>query len=204
VDRFIANSEFVKQRIQRYYGRQAVVMHPPVDTEFFTPGKQPVQDYYLSVSALVPYKRMDLLVTAFNELKKPLIIVGKGSEEKKLRRLAGKTIEFKKDLTGQQLLELYQQAKAFVFGGVEDFGIAFAEALACGIPVIAPKIGGVLDIVTAKCGYLYEQQTKENVMQAVLASEQLHFEKQIIRQQSLQFSIDCFKEKFQRYINTVL
>jgi len=201
VDHFIANSHFVKKRIWRYYRREAAVIHPPVDTDFFQTAENPTRDYFLTVSALVPYKENDRLIEAFNKSGDPLIVVGKGSEEKKLKRRAGKNITFKKNLSARELKKLYQHAAAFVFAGVEDFGIAFVEAQACGTPVMAYKKGGVLDIVTEGTGILFEEQTTEDLVDAIDKIKKNKFDPSFLRENSLKFSTGSFKKKFKEFLS---
>lgn len=200
VDHFIANSHFVKQRIWKYYRRDAEVIFPPVDTDFFQVGDEGKDDFFITVSALVPYKENALLIETFNRTGERLIVVGKGPEEKKLKKMAGPTISFLKNLPVAALRRLYQQARAFVFAGVEDFGIAFAEAQACGTPVLAYKKGGVLDIVTAETGVLFPEQTTASLTTALQKIKNITFETSIIRQNSLQFSTEQFKTKFVEYL----
>jgi glycosyltransferase involved in cell wall biosynthesis len=201
VDHFIANSNFVKKRIWRYYRREAAVIHPPVDTDFYRPADQPQRDYFLTVSALVPYKGNRLLIEAFNQSGDPLIIVGKGPEEKKLKKIAGKNIRFKKNLPAEELRELYQHAAAFVFAGVEDFGISFVEAQACGTPVLAYKRGGVLDIVNGGTGVLFEQQTAGDIIAALDKIKKMDAAPSFIRENSLRFSRENFKKNLEAYLN---
>jgi glycosyltransferase involved in cell wall biosynthesis len=199
VDYFAANSRFIRERIKRYYNRESTVIHPPVDTENFQPGANPSKDYFLTVSALVPYKENDLLVEAFNQSGDRLIIVGKGPEEKKLKKLANKNIKFMKDVSRDELVKLYQDAAAFVYAGVEDFGIVFVEALACGIPVVAYKKGGVQDIVDENSGILFEQQTTGCLLEAINKIKKTNFNPSIIRQNSLKFSRQHFIQNFKSY-----
>jgi len=199
VDYFIGNSRFIRERIRRYYRRDAAVIHPPVDTDGFKPIPNPKKDYFLTVSALVPYKEVHLLVDAFNQTGDPLIIVGKGPEEKKLKKRAKKNITFKKDVPHRELVELYQNAIAFAYAGVEDFGIVFVEAHACGIPVLAYKKGGVLDIVSEETGVLFDTQAIEDIVQSIEKIKKNKFDPSIIRQNSLNFSRENFKTNFERF-----
>lgn len=201
VDHFIANSHFIKKRIWKYYRREAAVIHPPVDTDFFQPVDNPQRDYFLTVSALVPYKENELLIEAFNRTDDPLIIVGKGPEEKKLKRMAGKNITFKKNLPAEELKQLFQHAIAFVFAGIEDFGIVFVEAHACGTPVVAYKKGGVQDIVGENTGVLFDRQTPEDIVEAIDKVKKIDFKSSFLRENSLQFSKDKFKKKFKEFID---
>ena len=201
VDHFIANSHFIKKRIWKYYRREAAVIHPPVDTDFFQPVDNPQRDYFLTVSALVPYKENELLIEAFNRTNDPLIIVGKGPEEKKLKRMAGKNITFKKNLPAEELKQLFQHAIAFVFAGIEDFGIVFVEAHACGTPVVAYKKGGVQDIVSENTGVLFDRQTPGDIVEAIDKVKKIDFKSSFLRENSLQFSRDNFKKKFKDFID---
>jgi glycosyltransferase involved in cell wall biosynthesis len=205
VDNFIAISNFVKERIWKYYRRESCVIHPPVDIDFFKPSKNPKKKYFLTVSALVPYKNTRLLIETFNETGQKLIIVGKGPEEKKLKRIASKNIEFKKDVTNEELKSLYQNAKAFIFAGIEDFGISFVEAQSCGIPVIAYKKGGVVDIVEkGKTGVLFENQSIDDIKNAINELERLKIDPLYIRKNSLRFSEQIFKDNLKTFIKKVL
>jgi glycosyltransferase involved in cell wall biosynthesis len=201
VDHFIANSNFVKRRIWKYYRRDAAVIHPPVDTDWYQPSEKPSRDYFLTVSALVPYKENQLLIEAFNKSGEQLVIVGKGPEEKRLKKIASPNITFKKNLSAEQLKKLYQHAAAFVFAGIEDFGIAFVEAQACGTPVMAYKKGGVLDIVKDETGVLFDEQSVASITTAIEKMKKISFNPSNIRENSLQFSKDNFKNKFEDFLN---
>jgi glycosyltransferase involved in cell wall biosynthesis len=146
VDRFVANSRFVARRIQKYYRRSSTVVHPPVDTDFFTIGGDR-REYYLIVAALVPYKGIDLAIEAFNELGLPLKIVGEGHLRRALASKAGPNIEFTGRLSDDELRECYRNCKAVIQAGAEDFGIVPLEAQAAGRPVIALGRAGALDTV---------------------------------------------------------
>jgi len=211
VDFFIANSSFVKQRIWRYYRREAGVIHPPINTDFYQPAEDPRKDFFLTVSALVPYKQNELLIRAFNRLEERLIIVGRGSEEKKLKHLAGKKIEFRENITSEELRTLYWNARAFIFAGVEDFGISFVEAQACGTPIIAFRKGGVLDIVRDEStGILFDNQSENDIIHAIdsLKKSEQNARKKFnpikIRENSLRFSRQNFMKKFENYLGDVL
>lgn len=146
VDYFIANSAFVKDRIKRIYGKDSTVIHPPVDLSGFRPD-QPSHNYYLMVSELVPYKRVELAVRAFNKLGKKLIIIGDGSERKKLESIAKKNVKLMGTQPFEVIKKSFEHCKAFIFPGIEDFGITPLEAQASGKPVIAFRGGGVLETV---------------------------------------------------------
>jgi glycosyltransferase involved in cell wall biosynthesis len=205
VNFFIAISENVKERIKRIYNRDAAVIYPPVDTDFFTPAEKVntalENSYYLAVSTLVPYKRIDLAIEAFNVLKLPLKIIGEGPEEKKLRKLANSNIEFLGWVDGDKLKFYYQNCKALIFPGEEDFGIVPVEAQACGKPVIAYKKGGVLEtVIEGKTGVFFDSQTAESLISAVERFERMRFDARIIRQNAEKFNRNLFKERIKKFI----
>lgn len=169
----LANSSYVRSRIQRVYGRDSRVVHPPVDLSD-AEMQTNKDDYYVVASFLVPYKRVDLVVKAFNEMpNRRLLVVGQGQEEKKLRAIANKNINFTGYVDRPELVRIISNAKGFVFAGCEDFGIALAEAQAFGTPLIAFGRGGARDIVReldgpdAPTGVLFEAQTTESLKQAI-------------------------------------
>ncbi len=185
VDLFVANSSFVAERVRRYYGRHAEVAPPPVDVEFFTPaapavpgaegGERDPRGHGLMVSALAPYKRVEVGIAACERLGLPLYIVGEGPEHERLARLAGPKTHLLGRVSPERLRDLYRGALCFLQPGVEDFGIAAVEALACGTPVAAVRRGGVLDIVEDGVhGALYpEEEGVEGLTTAVDKTRQL-------------------------------
>lgn len=201
VDHFIANSNFVKERIRRYYRRDSEVIHPPVNTGYFTPGGSVESNSFIIVSALVPYKKVNVVVEAFNRSGDQLVIVGKGPEEKRLKNLAGKNIKFKKDLSQETLRELYRNSRAFVYAGIEDFGITFAEAHSCGIPVISLGSGGVTDIVNSDNGILYDAEEPSGLLNALEEFKGKKFSSDKIRESALRFSSENFRKKISAFIN---
>lgn len=169
-DVYFANSTEVKKRIKKYYGRDSEVLFPPVDVEKFKikDSKLRKKDYYLILGRLVPYKKVDLAIEVFNELGLPLLVVGTGSEEKKLRSIAKNNIKFTGFGKEEDLPGYFQNAKAFIYPQEEDFGITAIEAQAAGVPVIAYKKGGTLDtILDNKTGIFFDEQTKESLAKAV-------------------------------------
>jgi len=195
VDYFIANSKNVSKRVEKYYRRFAEVIHPPVDTHFFKPGEEG-EDYYLIVSALVPYKRIDLAIEGFNQKGLPLKIVGQGPDYKKLKKSAKDNIQFLDSLNAQDLLRVYQRARALILPGEEDFGITSVEAQACGIPVIAYGRGGATESIIPKKTGLFFPELKVNSLLAVLDKfKSFEFNREIIRENAMKFSRDIFKEK---------
>ena len=173
IDHLIANSRFTARRIQKFWNRSSVVVHPPVDVERFRWNK-PRDDFYLCLCRLVPYKRVDLVIKAFNQLGLPLIVVGDGSDFQELKRLAGPTVTLLGRQSQQQVESLMATCRAFVYAGIEDFGIAPVEAMASGAPVIGLARGGLLDTVrclqsdvNAPTGLLFQEQSVRSIAEAV-------------------------------------
>ena len=157
VDRYVANSQHVARRICRYYNRRAAVVHPPVDVEFYRPDGRRPGGYALVVSALVPYKRLDLAIEACRLARVPLKVVGRGPEANRLARLGGRDVEFLGPLPDERIRELYRACGVVLLPGEEDFGIVPVEAQACARPVVAPRVGGVLEtVVDSVTGILVE------------------------------------------------
>ncbi|MBN2347020.1 MAG: glycosyltransferase [Candidatus Aminicenantes bacterium] len=201
VDRFAANSTYVRQRIERYYRREAVVIHPPVDTDFFQPTDRPRRDYFLLVTALVPYKNTGLVLEAFRQTGERLVVVGRNSGRRTPGRLAGTNIQWLPAVSAETLRELYQNARALVFAGVEDFGIAFAESQACATPVIAFDRGGVRDIVVDRVtGVLFPEASLPGLKAALDDFCRLDLDPGAIRANSLRFSRSRFREEFGRFV----
>jgi glycosyltransferase involved in cell wall biosynthesis len=190
-DYLLTNSRVVRARIQKHYRRHAEVLHPPVDLSLFQVSPHQ-DDYFLVVSRLVPYKRIDIAVRAFNRLGRRLLVVGDGSERKGLARVAGKNIEFLGTVRDELLSELYAKAQAVVFPGEEDFGLVPLEALASGRPVIAYKAGGVLETLTGETGVLFSPQTPEALVRAVEEFERRAFVPAKLRAHAEQFGIEKF------------
>lgn len=204
VDHFLCNSETVRNRIRKIYGREATVVHPPVDTQFFRPNSKPEKgDYYLVVSALTPYKRIDLAIEAFNGLERKLLIAGDGPLRKQYGRGVKKTtIRFLGKVSDDRLLHLYTGAKALIFPQEEDFGIVPLEAQACGTPVIAYGRGGALE--TVKDGVFFYEQSPEAIREAVRQFESKQFDPSSLRQEALRFDKATFKTKIKQAIDNVI
>lgn len=192
-DVMIANSTTVKERIQKYYQRDSVVIHPPVDTDRFGLSQPKQGDYYLVVSRLIPYKRVDLAVQACTKLGKKLIVVGAGSELKRLKSIAGPTVEFRGALPDKEVTQLFLGCKAFIFTAFEDFGITPVEAMSAGKPVIAYGKGGVTDSVVHKTtGILFDNQSVEEVCSAIVLCEKTQFSSQTISTHAHTFATGKF------------
>lgn len=169
VDGFIANSKFIQRRIRRAYGRSSVIVHPPVPTRAFRASPDVGADY-LWVGQMTPYKRADIAVKAFNQLQRPLTLIGKGEMRRQLERLAGPTVSFKDGVSFAELKQSYATARALIYTAEEDFGIIPVEAQAAGRPVLAYGRGGVCDSIKPGVGGLfYEEQTVESLVQGVHA-----------------------------------
>lgn len=200
VHSFAADSHYVARRIKKYYGREAEVIHAPVDTEYFVPGEGK-GEYFLIVSALVPYKKIDLAIEVFKRRKEKLVIVGTGPDFKKLKKEASENIFFKGNVSDQELLKLYQNAKAFLLPGIEDFGIAPLEAQACGIPVIACGKGGAVETVRdGETGILFYEQSADSLNNAIDRFQNMKFNKFEIRRWAEKFSYQDFKKKIKEWI----
>ena len=207
VSAFVANSEFIRARIKRCYGRDSTVIAPPVDTDFFTPGGVRGDDY-VTASRWVPYKRVDLIVSAFRELpERRLVVVGDGPDAARVRAAAGPNIEFVGEVARERLRELLRGARAFLFAAEEDFGILPLEAQAVGTPVIAFGRGGVLETVRglddrAPTGVFFVEQTP-----AAIANAVRHFEAdaprirpEACRTNAERFSAERFRREFAAFV----
>lgn len=203
--RYLANSSAVAERIRRHYGREAAVCHPPVDVDFFHPTGAARSDFLLAVGALVPYKKFEHAIEAARRLKRPLVIVGKGPEERRLSALASSSVQFHSEVTPEELRELYRTCAFFVQPGEEDFGIAAAEALACGAPVVALGRGGVRDIVRDGVeGVLFETEGPERLAEAVRAAEARRFDYTDIARSAGRFRRETFLQEFNGHLEKVL
>jgi len=215
MDFCVANSHFVARRIRKIYGREATVIHPPVATDFFTPGEEKREDFYLTVSRLVPYKRIDLLVKAFAQMPdKKLIVIGSGPDGAGLKKLAGGNVTITGQLAAEQLRHYMRRARAFLFAAEEDFGIAPLEAQACGTPVIAYGRGGSRETVSPlsenggcpPTGLFFPKQTVDSVVEAVhlFEKERNAFSTATCRENAMRFDAVLFREKFENFVEAKL
>lgn len=201
VDALVANSRFIADQIERAYGRRAQVIYPFVNLERFGAPRVPGR-HYLMVGAFAPYKRVDLAIEAFNRLKLPLLIVGGGPEGARLKKIAGPTIDFVGPLSNSAVADLYARCRAFVFPGLEDFGITPLEAMAAGAPVIAYGKGGAAETVTPQTGVLFAEQTVEALVAAVerVESGVARFDEASARARASEFSRDRFQRELKAAI----
>lgn len=205
VDRYVAISRHVAARIRRYYDRPAEVLYPPVDTTFYHPNGTPPGAYFLIVSALVPYKQVDVAMEACRLAGVPLRIVGDGPERDRLRALAGPHVEFVGPCSDVDVRELYRGARAMLLTGEEDFGIAPVEALACGRPVVGLASGGVAETVSdGETGVLVADASPEAFAAGIARAASLRFDPGHIREQALRFSLERFHDEMRDQIEGAL
>jgi len=204
VNYFVTNSKYIARRIKKIYGRDSVVIYPPVDIDKFEVCTRK-EDFYLTVSRMVPYKKVDLIVEAFSKMPdKRLIVIGDGPDFEKIKRKAGKNVE----LLGYQPFEVLkncmQRAKAFIFSAEEDFGIVPVEAQACGTPIIAYGKGGATEtVIEGQTGLFFKEQSVGSLIEAVRKFETMEdkFDSGIIRKNAEKFSKERFKREFKEFVD---
>ncbi len=212
-DHYIAISKYIAKRAKKTYGREADVIYPPVDTGLFNICEKQ-EDYYVTSSRLVPYKKVDLIVEALSETKHKLIVIGNGPEMEKIKAKAGKNIELLGYQSQEEMIKIIQSAKAYIFAADEDFGIAPIEAQAAGVPVIAFGKGAALETIVGgfdtgdtisknDTGIFFERQSVESLLCAIELFERNIdiFDKQTIRQNALRFGRDRFEREIQEYVD---
>lgn len=205
VTSFIAISATVANRITRYYGREAKVVHPPVDTDRFHPLGTEQGDYFLVVAALVAYKRIDLAVEVFARVGLPLWVVGEGPERQELERSAGPTTRFLGWVGDDELVRLYNGCRALIFPGEEDFGITAVEAQACGRPVIALRKGGAVEtVLDQRTGLFFNEPTGESLCQAIETFNKRSFDRGVIRAHAERFGGDRCRRELDGTIRAIL
>lgn len=204
-DYLIANSNFTKDEIQKYYGRDSVVIHPPVDVERFAGhGKSDDERHgFVTAGRQTPYKRIDLAVESATQLNKPLIVIGRGPDHRRLKRLAGRSVTFLTNVSDEEMPKRIGEAKAFIFPGVDDFGVVAVEAMAAGTPVIAYKEGGALDYINKDTGLFFDEQTPESLAKAIQAFDRNKFNHSAIANQASKFSAPMFMKSIRKLIDSV-
>jgi len=204
-DVMIANSSFTQANIKKYYGRDSVIIHPPVAIERFMPKTNMTRDHFVTAGRQTPYKRIDLAIAAFTALQLPLTVIGNGPDHERLVKLAGPTISFETNVSDVAMPKQFQAARAFIFPGTDDFGIVAVEALAAGTPVIAFQAGGALDyIIPGKTGEFFAEPTVGALTEALTDSMVQDFDAGIIKETAQQYSISVFNERVQNTINQSL
>lgn len=201
VDYFIANSKNVAKRIWKHYRRESVVIHPPVRSKFFNIGRK--EDYFLIVSRLQEYKKVDLAVEVFNELKLPLVIIGDGPMREEIeKKVVSKNIKILGRQSDEVIKDYYSRARGFLFPGEEDFGITSLEAQSSGTPVIAFGKGGALEtVVENKTGVFFKEQTISSMKEAIERFNKIDFDEVEIRNHAKTFDEEVFKVKIEKFIN---
>ncbi len=201
---FVANSNFVADRIRKYYCRESTVIYPPVAVDDFSPTR-PRDEFALVVSELVPYKRIDIAVDAFNRLGKRLVVIGDGPERKKLQAAARSNVQFLGRQPFSVLKDHYERAAVFVFPGIEDFGITPVEAQASGCPVIALRAGGALEtVIDGRTGIFFDQQTAESLAEAVEQIAGNPLEASVCAEHAQSFSNERFRGEYRDHLTSVL
>lgn len=207
VDKWLANSENVKVRIKKYYQTDSTVVYPPVDIEKINIAEKDPDDYYLIVSRLEPYKKIDLAIEAFNSLDKKLKIIGEGSDSDRLRKIANKNISFLDWQKDEAVFDYLRKCKALIFPGEEDFGLTIVEALAAGRPVIAYSKGGAIEsILPDETGLFFEEDSPESLIKAVnqLEKDYGKFKPENCRKQAEKFSLENFNTKIKKEVEVGL
>ncbi len=200
VDLFIANSVNVAERIRKYYRRDATVINPPVDTSWIKPSDKP-GEYFLAVGRIIPYKRLDVAVRAFNSLGLPLNVVGTGSELGRLREIAKPNVKFLGRVSDDELADLYSRCIALIFPPEEDFGITPLEAMAAGKPVIAYRAGGAVEtVIEGKTGIFFDRQDPEALIEAVKRLKPEDFDPAVLVEHAKKFDVLVFKEKIRDFV----
>ena len=201
---FIANSHNVARRVRRCYGRSSVVIHPPIDTTFWTPDASPKDDFFLVAGRLVAYKRHDVAVEAARLAGSRLVVAGDGPELAALKKDAGPTVEFVTRPSRERLRDLYRQAKALLLPGIEDFGMTVIEAQACGTPVIAFRAGGATETVAhGETGYLYDDPSPEALAGILRTFDPAGYPRSTLREHVGRFDVDRFDQAIRSVVAAV-
>jgi glycosyltransferase involved in cell wall biosynthesis len=204
VDYFIANSKFVQERIKRTYNRDSIMIYPPVNIDKFTIDNIK-NDFYITASRLVPYKKTKLIVEAFNQMpNKKLMVIGCGEEYNEIKKIAKSNISVLGYQSDEALIAYMQKSKAFIYSAIEDFGIVPIEAMACGTPVIALNKGGTAEtVIDGINGIHFQNQTKEDIIEAMKKFETVRFRAKDISQYARHFSTKRFQEEIRVFIESI-
>lgn len=208
-DFMVANSRYTQKRIKKYYGRESALIYPPVITnnQDTRSNNQANLKYFLVVSRLSPYKKIDMVVEAFNKLGLPLVVIGEGQQEKYLRSIAAENVKIMGYQSDEKIAKYYGGARAFVFAGVDDFGIAPVEAMAHGVPVLAIRKGGAIEIVEeGKTGEFFDAATPEVIADGVrrFVENEKNYDKRIIQESAARFGKERFIREFEEYVNKII
>ncbi len=204
VDYFAADSAHIAKKIEKFWGRKADVIYPSAQTDFFTPceNSSPTLDYFLVVSAFVPYKKVDRAIRAANEGELPLVIAGGGPEEDWLKSLAGPTVHFAGKVSDEELRELYRNCKALLYPGIEDFGITALEAMACGRPVLGLYGGGVAEtVIDGETGGFFHEESTGALKELMESFDEREFDSSVIRKHAERFSQARFRDQLMNWIS---
>lgn len=204
VDYYIANSKLTQKRIKKFYRKDSEVIYPPVDTKRFKPQAKH-DNYFLIVSQLTPYKKIDIAIQAFNRLNLPLVIVGDGADRKRLEKIAGENITFTGFLPDEDVVKYYENCRGFIFAGSDDFGIAPVEAMAAGKPVLALREGGALEtIIEGETGEFFDAPIVELLADGVrrLIENESQYDVKNISKHASQFSQERFDKEFKKFVDS--
>jgi len=200
VDVYVANSVNVAKRIKKHYRRNAYVIHPPVRGNLFQISEKE-EDFYLCVSRLQEYKKVDLAVQVCTEMNLPLVVIGDGPERGRLEKMAGANVRFLGRVSDDVIREYYGKCKAFLFPGEEDYGITPLEAQACGKPVIAYGKGGALEtVVDGETGVFFKEQTVDSIREAMQRADRIKFDKEKLREHAMEFDESVFRDRLKRFV----
>lgn len=202
-DYIIGISKHIQTQIKKYYGRDAEVIHPPVDTDRIKLLNKPsnLRQGFVTAGRQVPYKKIDLAVKAATDLNVPLTVIGRGPDHSKLGRMAGRSVIFLTKTSDEEMYARFAEAEAFIFPGIDDFGIVAVEALAAGTPVIAYKAGGALDYVNKTTGIFFDKQTSQSLAKAMQEFSKLSFDHSRIAEQAEKFSATAFEHKMRDFVS---
>jgi len=200
----IANSNYIKQQIEKYYGREAAVIHPPVDIERFSGKAEEPRRGFVTAGRQTPYKRIDLAVKACAELNLPLVVLGSGPDHSRLKKMAGKSVTFLRGKSDEEVAHYFQTSLAFIFPGVDDFGIVAVEALAAGTPLVGYEAGGALDYIQpGKNGEFFKEQTAESLAEALSRFNPDSYNNSAVAKTAQAFSPERFQRNISNYIKEV-